>query len=181
MRSLVLFCGLIAASLAATAQTEMGDDRAPGTSWTLLSIHRVWVPQNNNRFNDGFGLSFFSTLDADRRWWAGGTLTTTGVGERDALALQAGMGLWLVGTGRLGAYMYLTTGLGMTSASGLTGFNFFTDPTLSFGLATQGGIGGCLEVYKNIRLHTNVIGMWFTNENGATPYGVQLGITFGGR
>ncbi len=172
---------LLLASCPILAQTEMGADRTPATSWSMLSIHRVWVPQNNDRFNDGFGLNVFATASDDRRLWAGGTLVTTGVGERDALALEGGLGYWLVGTGRLGAFAYLTTGLGLTSNSGLTGFDFFTDPTLTVGLASQVGLGGCIEVATNIRVHATAVGMWFTNERGATPYGVQLGIIFGGR
>ncbi len=180
-RIFVLSAWVLVTALHVSAQTEMGDIRGPSKSWTMLSFHRVWVPQNNNKHNDGFGASFFATTDPERILWFGGTITTTGVAKRELLAIEAGVGVWIVGSARLGMFGYLTSGLGMSAQSGLTGFNFFTDPTLTFGLATQGGVGGAFEIASNIRLHVTAVGMWYTNEQGATPYGLQVGLTFGGK
>lgn len=161
------------------AQTELGTSSAPSNAWGLVSVHRVWLPQDNNRHNDGFGFCFFSSIDDDRRWWAGLNFITTGIRRRDAMALEGGLGVWLAGTARLGAFSYLTTGMGASSNSGLAGFDFFTDPSMTFGWASQAGVGACAEITSNIRVQATVVGMWFTNE-GVTPYGLQLGIITGG-
>lgn len=105
----------------------------------------------------------------------------TGVDRRRAVIVGPSAGAWIVGNGRLGVFSYLMSGLNMSSNSGLTGLNFFTDPSLTFGWASQLGIGGCVEIATNIRLHLTGIAMHITNEQGATPLGVQAGILLGGR
>ncbi|RPI69264.1 MAG: hypothetical protein EHM43_02320 [Ignavibacteriae bacterium] len=164
-----------------SAQEEMGDISTPSRSWTMLSVHRVWTPQANDMPNGGFGVNAFFSVDADRRAWAGFSIVGTGLVKRDALAINAGMGWWFLGDSSLGAFAYGMTGLGITSANGLTGFDFFSDPTSTYGLASQAGLGGAVEIFTNLKIHLNAYGLWFTNDGGVTPYGLQLGLTFGGR
>lgn len=164
-----------------TAQEEMGDDSQPSGSWTMLSVHRTWSPQERDFPNGGFGIQSFVDLDKPRRWWLGFALRGTGVSKRDVLSLMIGPGVYLAGDSRLGLFAYVHTGLAMGSSQGLGGFDVFSDPTTTYGLATVGGIGGNIEVSKWLRLHAALVGSWFTAERGQTPYGVQIGITFGGR
>lgn len=180
MKLLLLFLALLP-SLPLLAQEELGDISSPSRSWSMISIHRVWVPQQNNRPNGGFGVNAFFGLDADRRTWAGVSILGTGIGERDALLINGGAGWWFVGDASLGGFTYLMTGLSTTSGNALTGFNFFSDPTTTYGLGSQFGVGGAVEVFTNIKLHVNAYGLWLTNDGGVTPYGLQFGLTFGGR
>ncbi len=180
MRILLLLLPLLLA-LPARAQEELGDMSGPSRSWSMISIHRVWVPQANDRPNGGFGINGFFGIDADRRTWVGFSVLGTGVVERDALLINAGLGWWFLGDASLGAYTYAMTGLSTTSANALTGFNFFSDPTTTYGLGSQLGVGGAVEVFTNIKLHLNAYGLWLTNDGGVTPYGLQFGLTFGGR
>ena len=181
MRLLATLLVLASVAGTASAQTELGGTSAPSRNWTMLSVHRVWVPQENGFPNGGFGIHSLFSLGEDRTTWAGFSVVGTGLHKRDALVIDGGMGWWFLGDGRFGAYTFVFTGLGITSASGLTGFSFFSDPTTTYGLASQGGVGMVYELFTNLKIHLNTYGMWFTNDGGVTPYGVQLGLTFGGR
>lgn len=178
---LTLLLSALLGPLPLTAQTELGDVAEPSRSWTMLSLHRVWVPQENDFPNGGFGVNAFFSLDQDQRAWFGLGILGTGLHKRDALAIDVGAGWWFLGDSRFGAYAWLMTGLGITSANGLTGFGFFSDPSTTYGLASQGGVGMAYELFTNLKVHLNTMGMWFTNDGGRTPYGLQLGLTFGGR
>ena len=108
-----------------TAQTELGGTSAPSRNWTMLSVHRVWVPQANGFPNGGFGIHSLFSLDESRTMWAGFSVVGTGLHKRDALVIDGGMGWWFLGDSSLGAFAYGLTRLGITSANGLTGFDFF--------------------------------------------------------
>ena len=181
MKHLTTILLLVAVAGPLAAQTELGGTSAPSQSWTMLQFQRSWVPQENDFPNGGFGVNAFFSLDQDRRAWFGFGIMGTGLHKRDALAIDVGMGWWFLGHSRFGSYAWLMTGLGITSATGLTGFNFFSDPTTTYGLASQGGVGVAYELFTNLKVHLNTFGMWFTNDGGRTPYGLQLGLTFGGR
>jgi len=162
-------------------QEETGEMSEPSQSWTMLSLHRVWTPQFNGFPNGGFGVQSFFSLGQERNPWIGFSVIGTGLEKRDALAVDFGIGDWFVGDSRLGGFCFAMTGLGMSSGSGLTGFDFFSDQSLVYGLATQAGIGGSVEAFTNVKIHVTAFGMWFTTDGGATPYGVQFGLTFGGK
>jgi len=181
MRYFLALIIALCCTLPSMAQTELGGTSAPSKAWTMLSIHRVWTPQYNGFPNGGFGVNGFFSLDSDRRAWLGFSILGTGIDKRDALAVTMGMGWWMLGDSKLGAFSFLMSGLGISSANGLTGFGFFSDPTTAYGLATQAGLGGSVEVFTNIKIHLNAFGMWFTTDNGATPLGAQLGLPLGGR
>ncbi|MCO6466572.1 MAG: hypothetical protein J5I53_08155 [Bradyrhizobiaceae bacterium] len=177
----LLACLILLCSASVWAQEEMSDATETSNSWMLLSLHRVWTPQLNGMPNGGFGLSTFFNNSTDRRVWPGVTLTFTGLNQRYAMVLGGGVGMWLAGTGRLGLFSYAMTGASLSSSSTITGFNYFADPTVTVGWASQVGIGGCVELYHNIRLHLTGMAMHLSNEQGATPFGAQLGLVFGGR
>ncbi len=163
------------------AQEEIGGDSGPAGSWTMISIHRTWTPQQRDYPNGGFGFQSFFDIDKPRRWWLGFALRGNGVERRDVLGLMLGPGVFFAGDSKLGAFAYLQTGLGIGTARGISGFDFFSDPTLTFGLASTLGVGGNIEFNRWLRLHLAVTSSWYTNERGQTPYGLQFGFTFGGR
>lgn len=175
--TVLLLCGIVTTH----AQTEMGDGPETTKRWSMLSFQYTQIPQFGGHSNTGFGFNFFFNPDDTRRFWPGVTMTITGVGRRNAVMIGGGGGAWIVGTGRLGVFSYAATGMSMSSTNGLTGFGFFTDPSLSFGWASQFGIGGCIELLHNVRIHLTGTALHFSNEQGATPLGVQIGITMGGR
>jgi len=125
-------------------------------------------------------MSSFAT-DDDRRWWFGLGFRAMGVWERDVLALTLGPTWWFAGDQKLGAFAFAQAGLGMGSTRGITGFDVFSDPTLTFGLASVIGVAGTWQVGRWVNLHGMIIGSHYSNEGGRTPYGVLVGLTFGGR
>ncbi len=163
-----------------SAQTELGSDSGPSSSWALLSIQRTWTPPGNTP-NFGFGFQGFSALDEDRRWWMGLGLMGSGIGRRDLLAIVGGPSWFFIGDGRLGGFAFTQVGLAMTSNSGLTGFNFFTDQTLVFGAASMNGVGMTMELFTNLRLQLAVVANIYTVDGGKTPFGLQFGLSSGGR
>lgn len=163
------------------AQEEISDDSGPASSWTMLSVHRTWSPQKRDVQNSGFGIQSFFDVDRSRRTWFGFAFRGTGVNDRQMISIMAGPAYYLLGDSRLGAFAYLQTGIGFSSSRGSGGFDFFSDPTMTIGLSTIAGVGGNIEINRWLRLHAAVVSSWFTNEQGQTPYGVQVGITFGGR
>lgn len=179
----VLLIPIVVVCMASTclAQSEMGGTSTPSTSWLMLSYQRTWSPQHNNGPNSGFGFQAFQSIDDDRRWWLGGAIMGADLQRRDLLNILVGPGVYIVGTGRLGMFAFLQMGLSMSSASGLTSFDFFSDRTLSFGMATMSGVGASAEVFKFLRVQTAIVGNWYTLEGGQTPFGIQVGISTGGR
>lgn len=181
MKILVAFVLCLASTFTVMAQTEMSDESTTTKGWTLISFHRVWTPQLNGIPNGGFGANVFFTSNASRTAWGGATVTFSGIGQRYAMLIGAGPGLWLAGTGRLGLFSYLMTGVNLSSNSSITGFNFLSDPSLTVGWGSQLGIGACAEIFHNVRLHVTGMAMYLTNEHGATPVGIQAGLVLGGR
>lgn len=163
------------------AQEELGDIDGPSASWTLISVHRTWSPQENQFPNGGFGLQSFFATSRSRTMWFGLSFRGTGVERRDVLSLMAGPGVFLAGDARLGVFAYAQTGIGVGSSQGLGGFDMFSDPTTTWGLSTVAGVGASADVAKWLRLHLAFVGSWFTQERGQTPYGVQFGVMFGGK
>ncbi|MFZ9869625.1 MAG: hypothetical protein ACO3I4_02535 [Candidatus Kapaibacteriota bacterium] len=177
----VLILLLLACAAPLHAQTELDGSSGPSSNWAMLSASRTWVPQINDRPNGGFGLHSFFNVNDQRTLWAGFSVLGTGVGSRSALVLNGGIGWWFVGSRSLGAYTFAMSGMGITSNNALTGFDYFADISTTYGLASQVGIGAAVEVLNLVTVHTNVWGLWLTNDGGRTPYGIQLGLTFGGR
>jgi len=178
---MIIFLAFLFCAPILTAQEETGGQSTPTHSWSMLSVHRVWTEKYNGMPNGGIGITSLFSLDQNRQWWLGFSIVGTGLDKRDALAIDMVGGTWIVGDSRLGAFMFAGTGLGMSSGSGLTGFDFFTDQTLVYGLASQAGVGGVYELFTNIKLHLNAFGMWFTTDGGPLPIGLQAGLTFGGK
>ena len=141
----------------------------------------MWTPQFNGFPNGGFGVNSFFSVDNVRRFWVGFSIVGTGLDKRDAIGITPGVGWWILGDSRLGMFGFGMAGLGVSSDDALTGFNFFSDPTTKYGLATQAGLGVCVEVFTNVKIHLNGYGMWFTTDGGPTPLGAQMGLTLGGR
>ena len=171
---------MVAACIAAHAQTELGSEPGSSQQWSLLSIQRTWTPQVNDAPNWGFGFSGFSSINDSKRLYAGLTLLTSGVGERDVLALTFGPGYWLVGDRSLGAFAWLQGGVAMSSRSGATGFNPFSDNTLEWGFGLTSGIGGTIRLASWLQLQVGVVANGFTTDGGRSPYGIQFGLSGGG-
>ncbi len=178
---LLAILAAFAMSTSAFAQEELGDVDGPSATWTLISVHRTWSPQERDFPNGGFGLQSFFATSRSRTTWFGLSFRGTGVEQRDVLSLMVGPGMFLLGDARLGLFAYAQTGIGMGSSRGLGGFDVFSDPTTTWGLSTVAGVGGSADVAKWLRLHLAFIGSWFTQEKGQTPYGLQFGVTFGGK
>lgn len=163
------------------AQTELGGSSGPSNNWVMLSATRTWVPQLNGQPNGGFGVHSFFSVDDRRSTWVGFSVVGTGVGDRAALLVNGGAGWWFVGQRQLGGYAYGMTGLGITSNNAITGFDYFSDVSTTYGLASQVGVGMSVELFKLFTAHANLWAVWMTNDAGRTPYGLQVGLTFGGR
>ena len=163
------------------AQDELDGTSGPSSSFTTLSIMRTWTPQERDFPNGGFNVKSSFATDDDRRWWFGMGFRAMGVWERDVLAITLGPTWWFAGDQRLGAFAFVQAGLGMGSTRGITGFDVFSDQTLTFGLASAAGIAGTWQVARWVNLHGMIIGSHYSNEGGRTPYGVLVGLTFGGR
>ncbi|MEN9796164.1 MAG: hypothetical protein RLZZ150_1141 [Bacteroidota bacterium] len=182
LRSILLLATAAAfASQAAIAQDELDGTGGQTTSFTTISIMRTWTPQERDFPNGGFNLMSSFATDDDRRWWFGLGFRAMGVWERDVLALTLGPTWWFAGDQKLGAFAFAQAGLGMGSTRGITGFDVFSDPTLTFGLASVIGVAGTWQVGRWVNLHGMIIGSHYSNEGGRTPYGVLVGLTFGGR
>jgi hypothetical protein len=102
------------------------------------------------------------------------------VGERDVLALTFGPGYWLVGDRTVGAFAWLQGGVAMSSRSGATGFNPFSDNTLEWGFGVTSGIGGTIRLASWLQLQVGVVANGFTTDGGRSPYGIQFGLSGGG-
>ncbi len=163
------------------SQTELDGSSGPSSNWAMLSASRTWVPQLNDQPNGGFGVHSFFNVNEARSVWAGLSVLGTGVGSRAALVLNGGVGWWFAGSRKLGAYSFAMTGLGITSNNALTGFDYFSDVSTTYGLASQAGVGMSVELFSLFTAHANLWALWLTNDTGRTPYGVQVGLTFGGR
>lgn len=171
---------MAAACTVARAQTELGSEPGSSQQWSLLSIQRTWTPQVNDAPNWGFGFSGFSSINDSKRLYAGLTLLTSGVGERDVLALTFGPGYWLVGDRTVGAFAWLQGGVATSSRTGATGFNPFSDNTLEWGFGVTSGIGGTIRLASWLQLQVGVVANGFTTDGGRSPYGIQFGLSGGG-
>lgn len=163
------------------AQDELNGVDGQIGSFTTISIMRTWTPQERDFPNGGFNLMTSFTADDERRWWVGVGFRAMGVWQRDVLALTLGPTWWFAGDQKLGAFAFVQTGLGMGSTRGINGFDVFSDPTLTFGLASMAGVAGTWQLGRWVNLHGMIIGSHYSMEGGRTPYGVLVGLTFGGR
>lgn len=172
---------LFLCSLAVSAQEELGLDTAPSSSWAMFSYQRTWLPQANDAPNAGITIQAYSSLDDNKRWWAGANIAFIGLNRRDAVSIAAGPAWFFLGDGKLGMFSFAQLGLVMSSASGLTSFDFFSDRTLQFGLSSGVGLGATVQISRLLRLQTSIIANWYTIDGGNTPYGIQIGLSSGGR
>lgn len=172
---------LVIVPITVLAQEELGVDTSPSSSWAMFSYQRTWLPQANDAPNAGIAIQAYSSLDDDKRWWAGANIAFVGVDRRDAVSIAAGPAWFFLGDGKLGAFTFAQLGLVMTSASGLTSFDFFSDRSLQFGLSTGAGLGATVQISRLFRLQTSIIANWYTVDGGNTPYGIQIGLSSGGR
>ncbi|MBU3742469.1 MAG: hypothetical protein FGM24_09330 [Candidatus Kapabacteria bacterium] len=164
---------------AAHAQTELGDERGSSRTWSLLSLQRTWTPQLNDAPNWGFGFSGFNATKT-KDLYLGLTLLASGVGRRDVLALTFGPGYWLAGDRRAGLFTWLQGGVAMSSRSGATGFNPFSDNTLEWGFGLTSGVGGTVRITDWLQLQAAIVANAYSTDGGRTPYGFQVGFSGGG-
>lgn len=174
------FLACVAATSVATAQTELGADVRSTQQWSLLSVQRTWTPQLNDAPNWGFGFSGFTSTSSANKLYLGLTLVASGVGRRDVLALTFGPGYWIVGDRTLGAFAWLQGGVAMSSRSGATGFNPFSDNTLAWGFGATSGIGGTVRLASWLQLQVAAVANAYSTDGGRTPYGIQFGLSGGG-
>jgi hypothetical protein len=183
MRTAIIVTVLLAIiCTAAHGQTELGGSNdTPSSTWSLVSVQRTWLPQRNGFPNWGFGAQGFTSIDRDRTFYMGFGIIGSGVGERDVVALVFGPGAFLLGDRTLGLFAYLQGGLLISSQSGMTGFNLFGDVSMQFGAGAVSGIGVCTTITNSVRAQIAVVANAYTVEGGVTPYGLQIGISSGGK
>jgi hypothetical protein len=178
---LLLLLGLLSGGLQASAQTEadagIEGDGTSGSS--VIGVHRAWLPTESNRPNTGLFIeSTGSTKTTSLA--TGAVILATGVGERGIFAALGGVRYYLLGTDRFGLFASAHAGFTIGSRTGLAGFNILNDPTLTAGLVTMTRLGGTIPVTREISAMVAVAHTLFTNEAGAMPVGIQLGLTMGG-
>jgi len=182
MRVLLLLIIAVGTTAFATAQTEIGSsDDTPSSTWSLLSLQRTWIPQRNGFPNWGFGAQGFTSIDKDRRYYIGFGILGSGIERRDAVALVFGPGVFILGDRNLGMFALLQGGLVISSRSGATGFNLFGDASMEFGAGAVSALGGCVQISSSLRLQAALVANVYSVDGGVTPYGLQIGITSGGR
>lgn len=180
-RLILCAIAVILIPVAVQSQEELGVDTAPSSSWAMFSYQRTWLPQANDAPNAGIAIQAYSSLDDDKRWWAGANIAFVGLNRRDAVSIAAGPAWFFLGDGKLGVFSFAQVGLVMTSASGLTSFDFFSDRSLQFGLSSGAGLGATVQISRLFRLQTSFIANWYTLDGGNTPFGIQVGLSSGGR
>lgn len=176
-----LLLGLLSGGLQALAQTEAdaGFDGDGATGSSVIGVHRAWLPTESNRPNTGIFIeSTGSTKNSALA--TGAIILATGVGERGIFAALGGSRYYLLGTARFGLFASAHAGFSIGSRTGLAGFNILSDPSLTAGLVTMARIGGTIPVTDGISAMVAVVHTLFTNEAGAMPVGIQVGLTMGG-
>ncbi len=178
---LLLLLGLLSGGLQAAAQTEAdaGFDGDGSTGSSVIGVHRAWLATESNRPNTGIFIeSTGSTKTSSLA--TGAVILATGVGERGIFAALGGARYYLLGTDQFGLFASAHAGFTIGSRTGLAGFNILNDPTLTVGMVTMTRLGGTIPIAREISAMLAVVHTLFTNEAGAMPVGIQLGLTMGG-
>lgn len=178
---LLIVLALVSGGLQAAAQTEadaeFGDRAGGGTS--IVGVHRAWLPTSNYRPNTGLFLENAGSTKSSS-FAPGLIILATGVGERGVVAALGGARWYALGNERFGLFASAHAGVTIGSRTGIAGFSILNDPTLTIGVATLGRIGGVVPITRDISLTLAAVHTLFTNEAGAMPVGVQVGLTLGG-
>jgi hypothetical protein len=177
----LLLLALVFGASVLHAQEEIGSTDSPSSSWSLISLQRTWLPQANDFPNWGVAAQGFTSIDAQRRWFMGLGLIASGVERRDCISLMAGPAWFFAGDRTLGGFVFVQGGIVISARSGATGFNPFSDQTTVFGLGAASGLGGVVEITRWIRAQIAIVGNAYNVDGGRTPYGIQIGISSGGR
>lgn len=183
MRSTIIAVALVLwLHTTAHSQTELGSSRSTSSSsWSLLSLQRTWLPQQNDFPNWGFGVQAFSSISNTNRHYLGFGILGAGVAERNVVAIVFGPGTFVLGDGSLGVFAFLQGGVVVSSQSGATLFNLFGDVSMQFGLGATSGLGACVAITDLFRLQVAVVANAYTVDGGSTPYGIQFGLSTGGK
>lgn len=178
---LLIVAALLGGGLQAHSQTEAdasSDERsARGTS--VVGLHRAWLPTSSYRPNTGLFLENAGSTKSSSVT-PGLIILATGVGERGVIAALGGARWYALGNDRFGLFASAHAGITIGSRTGIAGFSILNDPTLTIGLATLGRIGCVLPITREISATVAAVHTLFTNEAGAMPVGIQVGLTLGG-
>lgn len=177
----VLLCALLTCAVPTLAQLE-GDgepDAAPGAGSSVIGIHRTWHPDLSYRPNTGLFLESIGPL-RNGHFSTGAVIIATGVGERNVVAGLGGLRAYLLCAHSFGVFASIHAGISIGSRTGLAGFDIISDPTLSMGLVTLSRFGATLPVTRGTSITVAAVHTLFTNERGAQPVGLQIGLTLGG-
>jgi len=178
---LLIAGALLGGGVQAHSQTEAdvsADERSSrGTS--VIGLHRAWLPTASYRPNTGLFLENAGSTKSSSIA-PGLIILATGVGERGVIAALGGARWYALGNERFGLFTSAHAGITIGSRTGIAGFSILNDPTLTIGLATLGRIGGVVPITRDISLTLAAVHTLFTNEAGAMPIGVQVGLTLGG-
>lgn len=178
---LALFVMLLFCAVPSLAQLEEDAeaDASSGTGSSVIGVHRTWHPDLSYRPNTGLFLESIGPLRR-KHFTTGAVIIATGVGDRNVIAGLGGVRAYLLGTQSFGLFASLHGGISIGSRTGLAGFDIISDPTLTFGLVTLSRFGATLPVAKGTSITLAAIHTLFTNERGAQPVGLQIGLTLGG-
>lgn len=181
LRPLLAALALLIGGLQAAAQTEADADKdergARGTS--VIGIHRAWLPTQSYRPNTGLFLENAGSTKSSSVA-PGLIILATGVGERGVIAALGGARWYALGNDRFGLFASAHAGITIGSRTGIAGFSILNDPTLTIGLATLGRVGCVLPITREVSATVAAVHTLFTNEAGAMPVGIQVGLTLGG-
>ena len=166
--------------LPAHAQQEADlADADAGSGYSVIGLHRAWQPDEGYRPNTGL---YFDALG--RRSDSPMALSImglfTGVGERNIAAVMVGPHYTFVGSPTVGLFTAANLGFTVGSKTGTLAFDVFADPTLTVGFAGMVRLGGTISITRDVLLSLSAAQSWFSNERGATPPAVQVGLSLGG-
>jgi hypothetical protein len=166
--------------LPAHAQQEADlADADAGSGYSVIGLHRAWQPDEGYRPNTGL---YFDVLgrQSDSPMAVSFMGLFTGVGERNIAAIMAGPHYTFVGSPTFGLFAAANLGFTVGSKTGTLAFDVFTDPTLTVGFAGIVRLGGTIPITRDVLLSLSAAQSWFSNERGATPPAVQVGLSLGG-
>lgn len=175
----VLFYLSIQPTGQAFAQSEIGTRSHDASSWSMLSVQKTWTNDTRKPVNWSMVVSAMQSVSQNHRLYAGFTFFAGGLARRDVIVIGFGPGYWVLGSSDLGVFTKIHAGLSMSSASGILGFDFFSDPTLKFGLGVMSAAGVNVRVYQNFAVHVAITHNLYTNEP-YDPLGIRFGLSVGG-
>lgn len=171
---------LVVMFLPAHAQQEADlAEAAAGGGYSVIGLHRAWQPDEGYRPNTGL---FFDALGrrGESRMAISFMGLFTGVGERNIAAIMAGPHYTFLGSPTFGMFAAANLGFTVGSKTGTLAFNVFADPTLTVGFAGLVRLGGTIPITRDVLLSVSAAQSWYSNERGATPPAVQVGLSLGG-